>query len=425
MYELDQTRHSGTFISADRMKESTALVGGVGALGNEVVKNLVMAGIGRIILVDRDHIEPHNLSRSVFFAFGDRESTRTNPSKVAFISQTIQRVNSAVNVVAFEGDIADLGVAVYREAQVAFSCFDDTLPRYIMNERCIRAGIPLVNCGLGQNFELCCDGMVEVFDSADAACYACRLTQGQRRRAEHLLRGAQLGCTDVGNIIAAAGGVPTSIMMASVIGAAAALEGVKLLMQDEFFRPSPWLCVHYKLGNSTGMSMNFLEFERNSDCNLHGPDRAQSPIESLPGRSDKVSLDDLFQAARKSYGKELRLLLPSPVLGQARCSACGMEFEWIGNHHPRYAAFVQQRPEAEIPVSLRLPCGCRRGWAEWATPSPLRTAYAGDPPCERTLRALGFPWSATYGILDATDGSIARYLTLEGDRDQIFGPRDS
>ena len=43
------------------------MVIGAGATGNEVVKNLVLAGIGKLILVDYDFINVSNLNRCVLF----------------------------------------------------------------------------------------------------------------------------------------------------------------------------------------------------------------------------------------------------------------------------------------------------------------------------------------------------------------------
>ena len=55
-----------------RLTNAKILVIGAGALGNEIIKNLALLGIGNIIVVDFDKIEPSNLSRSVLFRERDR-----------------------------------------------------------------------------------------------------------------------------------------------------------------------------------------------------------------------------------------------------------------------------------------------------------------------------------------------------------------
>ena len=40
---------------------------GAGAVGNEVIKNLALLGVGEIYIFDLDKVEEHNLTRSVLF----------------------------------------------------------------------------------------------------------------------------------------------------------------------------------------------------------------------------------------------------------------------------------------------------------------------------------------------------------------------
>src|ERR1700710_2812493 len=55
----------------ERLAAAKVLVVGAGALGNEVIKNLALLGIGTTYLIDLDDVEPSNLSRSVLFRQAD------------------------------------------------------------------------------------------------------------------------------------------------------------------------------------------------------------------------------------------------------------------------------------------------------------------------------------------------------------------
>jgi len=55
----------------ERLASARVLVVGAGALGNEVVKNLALLGVGTTFLIDLDEVEPSNLSRSVLFRARD------------------------------------------------------------------------------------------------------------------------------------------------------------------------------------------------------------------------------------------------------------------------------------------------------------------------------------------------------------------
>ena len=49
-----------SWFKQDRVKNAHVLVAGAGALGNEVVKNLALFGVGHITVVDFDRIEVSN-----------------------------------------------------------------------------------------------------------------------------------------------------------------------------------------------------------------------------------------------------------------------------------------------------------------------------------------------------------------------------
>ena len=57
-----------TWWDQSALRASHVLVVGAGALGNEIVKNLALVGVGKISIVDMDQIEHTNLARCVFFS---------------------------------------------------------------------------------------------------------------------------------------------------------------------------------------------------------------------------------------------------------------------------------------------------------------------------------------------------------------------
>ena len=55
----------------ERLKNATIMVVGAGAIGNELIKNLTLLDIGRILSYDMDAIESTNLTRSVLYCAKD------------------------------------------------------------------------------------------------------------------------------------------------------------------------------------------------------------------------------------------------------------------------------------------------------------------------------------------------------------------
>lgn len=66
--EMRYDRHQSIdWWNQSRLKDSKILVAGAGALGNEVLKNLAMVGVGNITVIDFDTVSITNLTRSVLF----------------------------------------------------------------------------------------------------------------------------------------------------------------------------------------------------------------------------------------------------------------------------------------------------------------------------------------------------------------------
>src|SRR5678809_807750 len=91
----------------DQQKVSSAriLVIGAGALGNEVIKNLALLGVGHILIVDMDRIEASNLSRSVLF----RESDEGN-FKAQTAARAARNIYPGIDAKSIDGNLlADVG----------------------------------------------------------------------------------------------------------------------------------------------------------------------------------------------------------------------------------------------------------------------------------------------------------------------------
>src|SRR5690348_7153428 len=58
------------------LQKARVLVVGAGALGNEVIKNLALLGIGNVVIADMDKIELSNLSRSILFRESDEGKSK-------------------------------------------------------------------------------------------------------------------------------------------------------------------------------------------------------------------------------------------------------------------------------------------------------------------------------------------------------------
>ena len=91
-----------SWFKKDKVKNARVLVAGAGALGNEVVKNLALFGVGHIYVVDFDRIEISNLTRSVLF----REEDAYNHSyKSEVVAKRAMEINPQIKVTPIVGNL--------------------------------------------------------------------------------------------------------------------------------------------------------------------------------------------------------------------------------------------------------------------------------------------------------------------------------
>ena len=145
---------------------SHALVIGAGGLGSPVALYLGTAGVGRITIVDNDHVDLTNLQRQIA-----HDMSRLGSPKAASAAQSIAEINPEVNVVALhERADAERLDELVASADVVLDCCDNFATRHAVNAACVKHQKPLVS-GAAIGF----DGQISVYDTrqAQAPCYAC------------------------------------------------------------------------------------------------------------------------------------------------------------------------------------------------------------------------------------------------------------
>jgi molybdopterin-synthase adenylyltransferase len=127
-----------------RLLNSKVAVIGCGALGTHIADNLARAGIGHIRIIDRDVVELNNLQRQTMF---DEEDIGT--PKITAASKKLKRINSEITI---EPMLKDLHNGNIEEVVTGFDLVldaTDNIPtRMIINDACIKHGIPWIYAGV-------------------------------------------------------------------------------------------------------------------------------------------------------------------------------------------------------------------------------------------------------------------------------------
>lgn len=125
-----------------RLRDSSVLVAGCGALGCAIADQLVRAGVGRVVIVDRDVVELSNLQRQSLFATAD-----VGVPKALAAKARLDAVDSSVRVEAWVDSIDRESIDDYVDGiDLAFDGFDAMEPRYLLNDARVRDGRPWVYC---------------------------------------------------------------------------------------------------------------------------------------------------------------------------------------------------------------------------------------------------------------------------------------
>jgi molybdopterin-synthase adenylyltransferase len=130
----------------ERLERRTAVVVGCGALGSHIAAHLVRAGVGRLVLADRDFVEWHNLPRQALY---DEEDAANGVPKAVAAARRLRRINSQVQIEGHVMDVnADTVQDLVRGADVVLDGADNFEVRYLLNEACVKLGIPWIYGGV-------------------------------------------------------------------------------------------------------------------------------------------------------------------------------------------------------------------------------------------------------------------------------------
>jgi len=153
-----------------RLFEAKALVVGAGAVGQNLLVALGLAGIGHLMVTDFDHFEPHNATRSPLYPSRD-EAHRWGKEKATVAARKVAPMMTAPNpeVRAAVTAVQELGDLPIHWADLVFAAVDNPAARAYLTERCQLLAKPLLEAGFeGPDLNL------SVFaPSADQACFRC------------------------------------------------------------------------------------------------------------------------------------------------------------------------------------------------------------------------------------------------------------
>jgi len=187
-----------------KLKRAHVAIIGAGGIGCPAITYLAAAGVGKLTIIDHDHVELSNLHRQPLFTDVD-----VGAAKAGVAAAAARRINPHVDAVAVAERLGgDNAEALLAGASLILDGCDNFDTRLAVNRAAVALQIPLLSAAIGA-FE----GQVALYEGwrGEDACYACLVGSDPDREG--------VNCAETGVMGALAG----------MIGTMAALETVRAL----------------------------------------------------------------------------------------------------------------------------------------------------------------------------------------------------
>lgn len=293
------------------LKKSKILVVGAGALGNEIVKNLSLLGIGHITVADMDSIENSNLSRSVLYREKDE-----GRKKAEVACERAMDINPNIVATPFVGNVIyDLGIGAFLDYDLVICGLDNREARLWINQCSWRVSHPWIDGAIEV-----LNGTVKVFVPPYTACYECTMNKVDydmiaKRKACSLLTRDQM----------MEGKIPTTPTTSSVIAGIECQEAVKLLHNREDL---PTLAGKGFFFNGLTHDSFVTVFQKKEDCLSH---ETYDPIIETDFDVNST-LKDILNKAKLDLGDSATLNFPREFVTEFKCECgeCKPVFKQLG-----------------------------------------------------------------------------------------------
>jgi len=265
------------------LKNANVLVVGCGALGNEIVKNLTMLGVGNIFVVDMDVVEKSNLTRSVLF----RKEDEGKP-KAETICKRAKDINDEVNIRYFNRNVFELGLSEFRKMDVVVCGLDSREARLFVNQSCWKVNRPWIDGAIEV-----LNGVARMFIPPDGACYECTMSEN-----DYLLLNKRKSCMLLGLDEIHQGKIPTTPTVASIIAGIQVQETVKYLHKRD-----DMLLLNGKgfVFNGRSNESYIVEYQRREDCPSH---YTFENFQELDIPFNEVTINDIINFGNEYFKNE-------------------------------------------------------------------------------------------------------------------------
>lgn len=295
------------WFSQEAVSRARVCVVGAGAVGNEVVKNLVLLGAGEIEVIDFDSVEVHNLTRSILFRQED-----VGRSKAEVAAERAREIDPSIKVTFKHLDVRQ-GLTPFRvkSFDALIGCVDNFEARLYLNTIARLAGVNFVNLGIDSRHVV-----AESFPYGaghKVACYECGLPPSAYSRMAE-----RYSCGYLKKIAFEERKIPTTIVTSGIAGAFGASMALRLGEPQHEISSSRIL-----LDSIRGLSTVTTELAIAAEC----PACSTVPLNvtQILSARRQGTIGGLDGVLSERHMRDVTVTLSEPVVASARCVKCEQE----------------------------------------------------------------------------------------------------
>jgi adenylyltransferase/sulfurtransferase len=124
-----------------KIRQSVVTIVGCGALGSLQAEVLTRAGVGKIILIDRDFVEHSNLQRQSLF--DENDANQVVPKAIA-AAKRLAEINRDVDVIPHVADLSVENLHLLNDANLILDGTDNFQVRFLLNDYSWKQNVPWI-----------------------------------------------------------------------------------------------------------------------------------------------------------------------------------------------------------------------------------------------------------------------------------------
>lgn len=291
-----------------RLHEAHVVVVGAGAVGNEVLKNLTLLGVGNIHIFDFDKIEEHNLTRCVLFRDSDIDRFKADVA-----AEACRQIDPNIAIRSSIVDFWDgLTLKEISDSDAVMCCVDNFEARIRLNQLCLMTATDFYNTGIDSRYS-----SIEVYPFSthpECACYECSLPPSAYGTIQK-----RYSCGGLRKVAFEEKKIPTTAITSSIAGSVA----VSMMLNRLNEHPQALQGAIRHFQDSITLEATLSVLQRREDC------LACTSVDSSA---------DIISAKRTCAGQPLiplatevsgEIVLSEPLLRRGVCKLCGREQEYF------------------------------------------------------------------------------------------------